>query len=241
MDTNMSDTLLNISGLNAFYGKSHALQDVNLTVNYGELVVVVGRNGMGKTTLLRSILNFPPVKRSGSIIFDEKETIQLPTHAIAALGFGYVPQGRLLFPSLSVEEHISFAGSKAGNKSKWSIGRIYELFPELQRRAKVGGTRLSGGEQQMLAMARALMTNPNLLLMDEPSEGLSQRVIQRVEEICRHLVAEGMAILLVEQNLDMARTLAQRAYVFLNGQLALEVTGDNFRANPHQVGAYLGV
>ncbi len=237
----MPDTLLNISGLNSFYGKSHVLQEVDLTVNRGELVVAVGRNGMGKTTLLRSILNFPPVKRSGSILFSGQETIKLPTHSIAALGFGYVPQGRLLFPSLSVDEHIRFAGSKADKGSKWSHGRIYELFPELKRRAKVGGTRLSGGEQQMLAMARALMTNPKLLLMDEPSEGLSQQVIQRVEGICRHLIDEGMTILLIEQNLEMAKVLAQRAYVFLNGQVALEITGDAFRNEPQKVGVFLGV
>jgi branched-chain amino acid transport system ATP-binding protein len=237
----MPETLLNISGLNAFYGKSHVLQDVDLTVSAGELVVVVGRNGMGITTLLRAILNFPPVKRSGSILFSGQETIKLHTHSIAALGFGYVPQGRLLFPSLSVEEHIRFAGARAGKNSKWSIARIYELFPELKRRAKVGGTRLSGGEQQMLAMARALMTNPSLLLMDEPSEGLSQQVIQRVEGICRHLIDEGMTILLIEQNLEMARVLAHRAYVFLNGQLALEIAGDDFRNEPQKVGAFLGV
>lgn len=237
----MSDVLLKISDLNAFYGKSHVLQNINLSVTSGELVVVVGRNGMGKTTLLRSILNFPPVKRQGSIIFTGQETIKLPTHAISALGFGYVPQGRLLFPSLTVEEHIRFAGSRAGKNSKWSIDRIYEMFPELKRRAKVGGTRLSGGEQQMLAMARALMTNPSLLLMDEPSEGLSQQVIQRVEGICQHLVDEGITLLLIEQNLEMARVLAQRAYVVLNGQLALEISGEEFRADPQKVGAFLGV
>ncbi len=237
----MPDTLLKISGLNAFYGKSHVLQDVNLTVATGELVVVVGRNGMGKTTLLRSILNFPPVKRSGSILFSGQETIKLSTHGIAVLGFGYVPQGRLLFPSLSVEEHIRFAGARAGKNSKWNIGRIYELFPELKGRARVGGTRLSGGEQQMLAMARALMTNPSLLLMDEPSEGLSQQVIQRVETVCQHLIDEGMTILLIEQNLEMARVLAQRAYVVLNGKVALEISGDDFRDEPQKVGSFLGV
>ena len=237
----MPDTLLNISKLNAFYGKSHALQDMNLNVNHGEIVVVVGRNGMGKTTLLRSILNFPPVRRSGSILVVGQETIELPTHKIAGYGIGYVPQGRLLFPSLNVEEHIRFAGSNAGKNSKWTINRIYKMFPELKRRANVGGTHLSGGEQQMLAIARALMTNPNLLLMDEPSEGLSQQVIQRVQDICQHLLDEGMSVLLVEQNLEMAKTLAHRAYVFLNGQLALEIAGKDFRANPHKVGSYLGI
>lgn len=237
----MPEKILDITKLNAFYGKSHSLQDVALTVHDRELVVVVGRNGMGKTTLLRSILNFPPVKRHGSINFYGQETVNIATHAIAALGIGYVPQGRLLFPSLSVEEHIRFAGSRTSKDSLWTVDRVYELFPELKRRAKVGGTKLSGGEQQMLAMARALMTGPRLLLMDEPSEGLSQAVIERVGDICRHLLDEGIAILLIEQNLDMARVLAQRAYVFLNGKVALEISGNDFRSDPHRVGTYLGV
>ncbi len=237
----MPEGFLRIAGLNAFYGKSHVLQDVDIRVNEGELVVVVGRNGMGKTTLLRSILNFPPVARTGSIKFFGRETTNLSSHEIAALGLGYVPQGRLLFPSLSVEEHIRFAGSRSDNSSKWNAGRIYELFPELYKRKKVGGTRLSGGEQQMLAIARALMTNPRLLLMDEPSEGLSLQVIHRVETICRHLLEEGISILLVEQNLEMARVLSHRAYVFLNGQVALEILGDDFRMKPQEVGKYLGI
>jgi branched-chain amino acid transport system ATP-binding protein len=238
----MPEKILDISKLNAFYGKSHSLQDVALTVHDRELVVVVGRNGMGKTTLLRSILNFPPVKRDGSIKFCGQETVNMPTHAIAAMGIGYVPQGRLLFPSLSVDEHIRFAaGSRTRKDSLWTVDRVYEVFPELKRRAKIGGTKLSGGEQQMLAMARALMTGPSLLLMDEPSEGLSQQVIERVGDICLNLIDEGIAILLVEQNLDMARVLAQRAYVFLNGKVALEISGNDFRDDPRRVGTYLGV
>jgi len=237
----MREKIAEIAGLNSYYGKSHALQDVDLTVNASELVVVVGRNGMGKSTLLRSILNFPPVIRSGSIKINGKETNHLPLHEIAGMGIGYVPQGRLLFPSLSVEEHIRFAQSNASKHSKWTVDRVYDLFPELKSRARVGGTRLSGGEQQMLAMARALMTDPKILLMDEPSEGLSQAVIQRVEGICRLLVEQDISILLVEQNIDMARTLADKAYVFLNGKVALEISGEDFRNNPHDVAKYMGV
>ena len=238
----MPESLLQISGLDAYYGKSHVLQDVKLAVNHGELVLVVGRNGMGKTTLLRSILAFPPVKRRGSIVFEGRETSRMTTHRVAALGLGYVPQGRLLFPSLTVEEHLRFAASRSrGQKKTWALKSVYELFPELQQRSKVGGGRLSGGEQQMLAVARALVTNPTLLLMDEPSEGLSVLVIQRVKDVCRHLTSSGMAILLVEQNLDMAQNLADRAYVFLNGQVAYEESGEDFRADRKRVGAYLGV
>lgn len=236
----MTEPLLKITALNAYYGKSHALQNVDLHVNRGELVVVVGRNGMGKTTLLRSILNYPPVKRTGSILFNGAETQRHLTHDIAARGIGYVPQGRLLFPSLTVEEHLRFAERKS-NDSTWTVERLYAIFPELERRARVGGSRLSGGEQQMLAMARALMTNPSLLLMDEPSEGLSQAVIGRVEQICRQLVDEGMTLLLIEQNLEMSRILAERAYVMLNGQLAFEIDGEGFRAEPHRVRTFLGV
>ncbi len=237
----MSESILNISGLNAFYGKSHVLQEVSLSVNPGELVVVVGRNGMGKTTLLRSILAFPPVRRTGSIVFAGRETLPMAPHTIASLGVGYAPQGRLLFPSLNVEEHLRLAGSRQPKGSQWNIGAMYELFPEIKRRAKVGGGRLSGGEQQMLAVARALMSNPSLLMMDEPSEGLSQLVIKRLEDTCRRLISSGMAILLVEQNLEMAQTLADRVYVFLNGQVALEDSGEGFRSDLERIGAYLGV
>jgi branched-chain amino acid transport system ATP-binding protein len=238
----MPEPLLQISGLDAYYEKSHVLQDVKLTVNPGELVLVVGRNGMGKTTLLRSILAFPPVKRRGSIVFEGRETLRMTTHKVAALGIGYVPQGRLLFPSLTVEEHLRFAASRSrGQEKTWTLKSVYDLFPELQQRSQVGGSRLSGGEQQMLAVARALVTNPTLLLMDEPSEGLSVQVIQRVKDVCRHLTSSGMAILLVEQNLDMAQNLADRAYVFLNGQVVYEESGEEFRADRKRVGAYLGV
>jgi len=238
----VAEAILSVSGLDAYYGKSHILQGVGLEVREGELVVVVGRNGMGKTTLLKSILSFPPVRRTGSILFKGQETIPRPTHQIASLGIGYVPQGRLLFPSLSVEEHLRFAGSKRTRPgSTWRVEAVFDLFPELARRAKVGGGRLSGGEQQMLAIGRALVSNPSLLMMDEPSEGLSAQVIQRVEEVCRYLISTGMSILLVEQNLEMALNLAHRAYVFLNGEIALEESGEDFRSNRERVGAFLGV
>lgn len=238
----MAESILEISDLNAYYGKSHILQGVNMAVGQGELVVVVGRNGMGKTTLMRAILGYPPVQRTGRIVLAGKEISRLSSYEIARLGVGYVPQGRLLFPSLSVEEHLRLAASPKGkDKKSWRLEAIYELFPELKQRAKVSGTRLSGGEQQMLAVARALIAGPVLLLMDEPSEGLSQAVIERVEGVCQRLTSEGISILLVEQNMDMAQRLADRAYVFLNGRIALEESGPDFRANRERVGAYLGV
>ncbi len=237
----MPEPLLNIEHLDACYGKSHILQDVHLHVHPGELVVVVGRNGMGKTTLLKSILGLPPLLRTGSILFDGRETVSMPTHDIANLGIGYAPQGRMLFPSLTVEEHLRFAWRRSGANSRWSPETVYDLFPELTERAQLSGALLSGGEQQMLAIGRALVTNPLLLMMDEPSEGLSVLVIQRVEEVCRHLSSMGMSILLVEQNIEMARALAQRAYVFVNGRIARELPAAVLGADSKLLQESLGV
>jgi branched-chain amino acid transport system ATP-binding protein len=237
----MSTELLEIEGLHAYYGKSHVLQGVNLRVSSGELTVVVGRNGMGKTTLLRSVLGLPPVLRRGRILFVGREIAKLSTHEIAAMGVGYVPQGRLLFPSLTVDEHLRFAFRNKRRGGEWTPEKVYDLFPELKERVKLGGARLSGGEQQMLAIGRALVTNPMLLMMDEPSEGLSKLVINRVEHVCSQLRASGMSILLVEQNLDMAKALADRAYVFLNGLVAYEASGETFRKEMDIVRGYLGI
>ena len=236
----MPEPLLQIEHLNAYYGKSHILQEVDLRVGRGELVVVVGRNGMGKTTLLKSVLGLPPLVRTGTIFFDEQETVRKPTHEITNLGIGYVPQGRMLFPSLTVDEHLRFAWRRSGASSQWSPETVYDLFPELKGRAHISGTLLSGGEQQMLAIGRALVTNPSLLMMDEPSEGLSISVIQRVEEVCRHLSAGGMAILLIEQNLEMAHSLAQHAYVFMNGRIARDLTAAALSANRQVLQQLLG-
>jgi uncharacterized protein (UPF0261 family)/ABC-type branched-subunit amino acid transport system ATPase component len=237
----MPEALLNIEHLDAYYGKSHILQDVNLQVHPGELVVVVGRNGMGKTTLLKSIMGLPPLLRTGSILFDGQETIKMPTHDITSQGIGYVPQGRMLFPSLTVDEHLRFAWRQGGANSQWSPETVYDLFPELNERAHISGTLLSGGEQQMLAIGRALVTNPMLLMMDEPSEGLSGLVIKRVEEVCRHLSSSGMAILLIEQNIEMAQALAQRVYVFVNGRIARELPAATLAADQNLLQKSLGV
>ena len=237
----MAEPLLNIEHLDAYYGKSHILQDVNLQVQPGELIVVVGRNGMGKTTLLKSVMGLPPLTRTGTILFDDQETINRPTHEIADMGIGYVPQGRMLFPSLTVDEHLRFAWRRSEANSQWSPETVYDLFPELKERSHISGTLLSGGEQQMLAIGRALVTNPILLMMDEPSEGLSVLVIQRVEEVCRHLSAGGMAILLIEQNLEMAQSLAHRTYIFVNGRIARDLPAATLAADQHLLQQMLGV
>jgi uncharacterized protein (UPF0261 family)/ABC-type branched-subunit amino acid transport system ATPase component len=237
----MPEPLLRIEHLDAFYGKSHILQGVELHVNPAELVVIVGRNGMGKTTLLRAVMGMPPLTRTGSIVFDQQETVDLSTHEIATLGIGYVPQGRMLFPSLSVDEHLRFAWRPDHGDGAWSPDTVYDLFPELRGRAGISGTLLSGGEQQMLTIGRALVGNPRLLMMDEPSEGLSGLVIRRVEEVCRKLSDSGMAILLVEQNLDMALSLADRAYVFMNGLVDRELPADRLSADHGLLRRLLGV
>ncbi|MCP4626440.1 MAG: ABC transporter ATP-binding protein [bacterium] len=225
----MQDPLLQISNLNVSYVKSQVLQSINLIVHPAELVVVIGPNNAGKTTLLKSILGLPQVARMGSIRFNKREIIKKKTHKITKMGVGYVPQGRLLFPSMTVDEHLRFTWQKYRKKSQWTPEIIYELFPELEERMNVSGTHLSGGEQKMVAIGQALVSNPTLLL-DEPSEGLSISVIQRMEQVCHHLKSQGIAILLVEQNLEMVRTLADRAYFFETGQITHEMDGNTFRS-----------
>jgi branched-chain amino acid transport system ATP-binding protein len=234
----MTDPLLKISDLNTYYGKTHILQGIDLRVHPAELIVVAGPTAAGKTTLLKSILGLPQVSRTGSIIFNKRETVKKKTHKITAMGIGYVPQGRLLFPSMTVDEHLRFAWHKFRKKSQWPPEVIYGLFPELKERMNVSGTHLSGGEQQMMAIGQALVSNPTLLMLDEPSEGLSIFVIQRIEQVCRHLSSQGMAILLVEQNLEMARMLADRAYFFTAGKVDREINGDSWRDEPAIVSAY---
>jgi branched-chain amino acid transport system ATP-binding protein len=174
----------------------------------------------------------PQLTRSGSIIINKRETVKKKTHKITAMGVGYVPQGRLLFPSMTVDEHLRFAWHKFRKKSQWPPEIIYGLFPELKERIHVSGTHLSGGEQRMMAIGQALVSNPALLMLDEPSEGLSIFVIQRIEKVCRHLKSRGITILLAGQDLEMARTLADRAYFFDNGKVVREIDGDTWRNDP---------
>jgi uncharacterized protein (UPF0261 family)/ABC-type branched-subunit amino acid transport system ATPase component len=208
--------LLEIRGLNVFYGRSHALQGVDLKLEQGVLSLV-GRNGMGKTTLCRAIVGLIPVA-SGSIRFMGEELVGRTPAEIARLGLGYVPQGRRLWPSLTVDEHLRLA---AGNtRSQWSIGRIYDTFPRLAERRGNRGNQLSGGEQQMLAISRALLLNPKLLIMDEPTEGLAPVIVEQVEEILVNLGAEGdIGILVVEQNIGVATAIAEKVAIMINGRI----------------------
>jgi branched-chain amino acid transport system ATP-binding protein len=235
----LNPPLLKIEGLNAFYGPSHVLRDVSFEMGE-ESIAVVGRNGMGKTTLCAAILGLTPPQASGSIRFRGEELLGRPSYQIARRGIGYVPQGRRLFPSLSVDEHLRIVAGRNGDR-RWTSDRIYELFPPLARRKKHGGAQLSGGEQQMLAIGRALLTNPQLLVMDEPSEGLAPTVIESLTEGFRRLEEEGLRILLIEQNLGVATALAERQLVIVAGSIAVETTGERLANDPEAQRRYLGV
>jgi branched-chain amino acid transport system ATP-binding protein len=231
--------LLEVSGLNVHYGPSHVLQDVSFEVR-DEPVSLIGRNGMGKTTLCNAILQMPPGKTTGSIRFAGTEIVGRSSYKIAGAGIGYVPQGRRLFESLTVDEHLKMLAPRRG-ESRWTVQRIYELFPRLAERKGNGGMQLSGGEQQMLAIGRALLTNPELLIMDEPSEGLAPTVIETLIETFRGLAREGLAILCVEQNLAMATAMADRQLVMVAGQIATETRSAELAHDPEAQRRWLGV
>jgi branched-chain amino acid transport system ATP-binding protein len=234
----MSDALLVVEGLDAYYGQAHVLQNVSFAVDE-QAVAIIGRNGMGKTTLCAAIMGITPPRASGSIRFDGKELIAAPSYKIARLGIGYIPQGRRLFPSLTVDEHLRMVAGRDGGR--WNIGRVYETFPRLAERRRHGGAQLSGGEQQMLAIGRALLTNPKLLIMDEPSEGLAPTVIEMMIETFRRLEQEGLRMLLIEQNLAVATSLADRQLIMIGGEIAAETTAAELSSNPDLQRRYLGV
>jgi branched-chain amino acid transport system ATP-binding protein len=232
--------LLAVESLNAFYGPARALEDVSFQMGR-EAVAVVGRNGMGKTTLCNAIMSIPPVATTGSIRFAGREILGRASYRTAQLGVGYVPQGRRLFPSLSVHEHLLMVAPRRGTAGRWTIDAIYDLFPRLQARRRNGGAQLSGGEQQMLAIGRALLTNPTLLIMDEPSEGLAPAIIEQLVETLKRLAGEGLAILLIEQQLAVATAVAERQLVMVAGHLEAETTAEALSASPELQRRYLGV
>jgi len=233
------DALLTIENVNAFYGTAQALEDVSLTVS-GGAVAIIGRNGMGKTTLCNAIVGVPPARVTGSIRFRGRELVGQPSFKIAQLGIGYVPQGRRLFPSLSVDEHLRMLGSRGGG-TRWTVDGVYDLFPRLAERRRNGGAQLSGGEQQMLAIGRALLTNPTLLVMDEPSEGLAPAIIEHLIETFKTLAEEGLTILLIEQNLGVATSIAERQLVMVAGSIYAETTARELNGDPELQRRFLGV
>ncbi len=212
----MTEPLLSVRELNAWYGESHALHGIDLDVHAGETVTLLGRNGVGKTTALRAIVGIIR-KRSGTIRFDGKDMLRVPLHRTARHGIGYVPEERGIFSTLTVEENLTLPPVIA--KGGMSLAEIYQLFPNLEERRKSPGTKLSGGEQQMLAMARILRTGAKLLLLDEPTEGLAPVIIQRIGEVLQTLKQRGMTILLVEQNFRFASKVADRFYVVDHGKV----------------------
>lgn len=231
-------SLLEVNGLNSYYGDSHVLFDVALRVEAHEVVALLGRNGAGKTTTLKSLMGMMR-PRSGSIVFDGKDMAGKPAHAIANAGMQLVPEERRIFGSLNVEENIILASLTASKA--WPLKQIYEIFPRLAERRNSRGTDLSGGEQQMLAIARALVRDPKLVLLDEPFEGLAPVIVRDLMRACRRLADEGLTIILVEQNLAATLALAGRAYIINNGHVVHESPSEELKASPDILKRYLGV
>jgi len=234
----MADILLKVEDLQAWYGESHILHGVGFEIGRGELVTLLGRNGAGKTTTLKSVMGIVE-RRRGSVTFDGQETIGQPSNTIARLGLAYCPEERGIFSSLNVEENMLLPPQvKPGGMS---LGEIHELFPNLKERRRSQGTKLSGGEQQMLAIGRILRTGADLLLLDEPTEGLAPVIVQRIGEVIRTLKSRGFTILLVEQNFRFAATVADRHYVMEDGRVVDMIAAADVEANVGKVQAYLGV
>jgi branched-chain amino acid transport system ATP-binding protein len=231
---------LELSELRAYYDAAEVLHGISLAIG-PEPVAIVGRNGMGKTTLCNAIMGIQPPRVAGSIRFGGEELARRPSYKISAAGIGYVPQGRRLFDSLTTEEHLRMIGGVRPKRGRWTIDAVYDLFPRLAERRKVRGTHLSGGEQQMLAIARALLTNPRLLLMDEPSEGLAPTVVDGLIETSRTLVAEGVTLVVVEQNLGVATALADRLLVMVSGEITHETTAGALLGDADAQRRFLGV
>jgi branched-chain amino acid transport system ATP-binding protein len=234
-----SSALLALNDVHTYYGDSHILHGVSFSVNSGEVVALLGRNGVGKSTTIQTILGLPS-PRSGEIRFRGETISGLATYDIVRRGIGWVPQGHRIFPALSVEENLQLAAAKA-RPGRWSLAQAYEFFPRLYERSTARGNALSGGEQQMLAIGRALVQNPDLILMDEPSEGLSPRLVEEVGEIIKRLNQQGVAILLVEQNLNFALGICRRLLIMNKGTILYSGDPAEIQTNQDILHQYLGV
>jgi branched-chain amino acid transport system ATP-binding protein len=230
--------LLEMEGVNSYYGDSHILFDVSLTVEKNEVVALLGRNGAGKSTTLKTLMGLVR-PRSGRIVFDGTPTQDKAPHAIAALGLQLVPEERRIFGSLSVEENLVLAGLTA--RSRWPLDRVWATFPRLRERRRSRGTDLSGGEQQMLAIARALVREPKIVLLDEPFEGLAPIIVRDLLATCRRLAEEGQTIVVVEQNITAAMSFADRVCIINNGHIVEALTAQAVRAQPEVLHRHLGV
>ena len=233
--------LLKVENIESFYGLSHILFGVSLEVNQGECVSLMGRNGAGKTTTFRSIMGITSPK-TGHVLFEGDAIHGKASHEIARLGIGFVPEERAIFPDLTIWENLDVA-RKPGKDGKvsWTVERVYDFFPRLaERRNQLGGT-LSGGEQQMLTIARTLMGNPTLLLLDEPSEGLAPLIVQSIGKLIRQIKGEGITILLAEQNIYFALALSERVYIIDDGRIQYSGTAEDVKANPDIIKQYMAV
>jgi branched-chain amino acid transport system ATP-binding protein len=231
--------LLTVENIDTFYWDRQVLWDLSIRVPTGSVVAILGRNGMGKSTIIRSIMGLTP-PRNGRILFKDEVISGLEPHKIARKGIAFVPQGRGVFPSLNVQENLVIAERKAEKGEGWDIDKMHELFPILKDRARLGGSLLSGGEQQMLVVARALMANPDLLIMDEPSEGLAPLVIKQIGQVICRLKGK-LTVFLAEQNLNMALTVADYLYIINKGAVVHEGTPDELRGDQEILHKWLGV
>jgi len=221
--------MLEVHDLHAYYGKSHILQGVDFRVGEGEIVSLLGRNGVGRSTTIKAIMG--EVDRTGSVVFKGRETIGLKPHQVARCGLGYVPENRDIFPNLTVRENLILGMKSTKPGGRWRIEDMYDLFPRLKERADTPGGVLSGGEQQMLTICRTLMGDPDLVMIDEPTEGLAPKMVELVSALLERIAARGVAILLVEQKLTIALKISKRLYVMGHGRIVFEGTAADLKAN----------
>ncbi len=221
--------MLKISDLHAYYGKSHILRGVNLDISKGEIIALLGRNGVGRSTLVKSVMGLVPI--TGSIHYKNNEIVGNATHDIALKGIGYVPENRDVFPTLTVKENLLLGVKDKNTRAEWTVDEMFALFPNLKERADVSASALSGGEQQMLTICRCLMGNPEFMMIDEPTEGLSPQMVETVAELLKKIASKGISILLVEQKLTIALRLAARVYLMGHGKIVFEGTPKELEKN----------
>ena len=230
--------MLEVKDIHTYYGRSHILQGISMNLEKGEVICLLGRNGAGKTTTLRSIMGFTP-PRKGSIKFEGADLAKMPPYEICRLGIGYVPQDRRIFPTLSVEDNLEVVERRL--EGGWTVEKIFCAFPILEPLRSRKGRHLSGGEQQILAVARPLMTNPKLLLLDEPSEGLAPLIVRAIEELVKNIITTGISVVLAEQNMRFAMNIAQRGYIIDKGRIHHQGTIEELKEDKEIIGKYLAV
>lgn len=230
--------MLEVNDIHTYYGRSHILQGISMNLQKGEVICLLGRNGAGKTTTLRSIMGFTPPRR-GSIKFEGMDFTKMPPYEICRLGIGYVPQDRRIFPTLSVQDNLEVVERRV--EGGWTVDKIFSTFPILENLRTRKGRHLSGGEQQILAVARPLMTNPKLLLLDEPSEGLAPLIVKLIEDLVKSIVTTGISVILAEQNMRFAMNIAQRGYIIDKGRIHHQGTIEELKEDKEIIGKYLAV